>query len=88
MQATEDPIGHLDFEPEFSCEHDQHQQHGQEPATFYIRAQCPHCKAEGSYFLCRAGWRSMESAEVPCESCQKTAPRNDSMKIVDIVKEY
>lgn len=89
MQATEDPIGHLDFEPAIDCEHNQHtERHDKEAAALYVRGRCPHCQVQAEYFLCRSGWRVMEKDSLECEHCKKEAPRNDAMKIIDIVKGY
>lgn len=89
MQDMADPIEHLDFAPEFSCEHRQHDEyHGNEAAHFYVRGNCPHCKATAEYFLCRSGWQAMENTTVVCEGCKKTSSRNDCMKIIDIIREY
>lgn len=90
MQDMADPIEHLDFAPDFGCEHNQHatHHHGNEAANFYVRGRCPHCKETAEYFLCRPGWQAMDSSPLLCEHCGKNSSRNECMKIVDIIKGY
>ena len=77
-------IEHLDFEHEQPCEHSGHNvTHGSGPAFYYIRANCPDCRQQHDYFICKSGW-DHGSYGVLCHITGRSYPRN---KIWTILRE-
>ena len=79
-------IEHLDFDPEFPCEHSSHDaRHNDEPAKYLVEGSCPNCLGFVRYMICESGCIDLGRITVRCKGCRITGTRETFLSIVGTV---